>query len=103
MRKSVKRMGMEALCWEIVQIEVALKTFQTFRTAFLSTIQQMPNELPEVSESIMQVIHKLETDQRERMARLELEQARREREFLLTDCREHSIASVLHPSTGQTV
>jgi hypothetical protein len=63
MKKSVKRMGTEAMCWEMVRIEVNLEACQTFKTTFLHTIQQMPLECPEVSGAIMSAMHKVENDQ----------------------------------------
>jgi hypothetical protein len=81
MAKAAKQMGMEKLCWEIVRMEQSLQVCERFKAGILQTVQQTPPECPEVSAAIMQTILKLEADYRERMARLELEHARREREY----------------------
>ncbi len=86
MRKSVKKMGTEALCWEVVQTELNLQACQSFGAAILCSIQQMPYECREVSNSIMSSILKLEASQREKMVRLELEQARRRHDCTPPDC-----------------
>lgn len=79
MKKAVKNMGMEALCWEIVEIEGAVATCMLLRSAILNAIEQMLLECPYVSESLLALLHKVESEQRERLCMLELEQSRRER------------------------
>jgi hypothetical protein len=81
MAKTAERMGMEKLCWEIVRIEHSLQACEMFKRGILQMVQQSPQECPEISAAIMRTILKLEADYRKRMARLELEQARREREY----------------------
>jgi len=81
MTKSAERMGMEKLCWEIVRMEQSLQVCERFKAGIVQTVQQTPPKYSEVSAAIMGAILKLEADYRERMARLELEQASREREY----------------------
>jgi DNA repair ATPase RecN len=81
MAKTAERMGMEKLCWEIVRIEHSLQACEMFKRSILQLVEQTPRECSEVSAAIMRTIRKLETDYRKRMARLEMEQARREREL----------------------
>lgn len=79
MRKSVEKLGMEALHWEMVQMELRVDACQKFKEAVLRTVQQLPQACHELNVDIMTMILRLEADQRERLASLELEQAQRER------------------------
>lgn len=81
MAKTAERMGMEQLCWEIVRIEYSLQACEMFKRGILQMVKQTPQECPEVSAAIMGTILKLKADCRGRLARLQLEQARREREL----------------------
>ena len=94
MNKSVKKMGTEALAWEIVRIEFQLEAYREFRAALLDSIERMTGACPEAGALILSAIHQLETNQRERMNRLEVEQACRMREISGTE----RDTSVLHYS-----
>jgi hypothetical protein len=81
MTKSAERMGMERLSWEIVRMEQSLQACEMFKRGIVQMVQQSKQECSEVSAAIMGAILKLEADYRKRLARLEMEQARREREY----------------------
>lgn len=81
MVKSIQKMGMEALCWEIFEKEGAVATCVLLRSAILYAIEQMSQECPYVSENLLASLYKVEREQRDRLCVLELEQARRERGF----------------------
>lgn len=89
MAKSIKQMGWEALCWKIVEAEMALHVCGRFREAMLQTVREVPLESEDVSMAIMQAIDQAEGKQHERMYRLQLEQARRERAMGLPLCQRH--------------
>lgn len=80
--KSINKLGMEALNWEIVRIEAALHSCRTVRNAVLSTVRQAYQICPEVSKEMLSALDLLEREYRERMSKLEWEQAHREGTWL---------------------